>query len=59
MASKSKKRDIAKKKIIKRKHRSENACQANARRSITKRAPTCEEECPMNFRVYLNGSNHC
>jgi hypothetical protein len=58
MASKSKKRDIVKKKIIERKHRSEKACQANARHSITKRAPTSEEECPMKFRVYLNRSNH-
>jgi len=58
MASKLKKRDVVKKKVIERKHRSEKACQANARRSITKRAPTCEEECPMKFCVYLNGSNH-
>jgi hypothetical protein len=53
-----KKRDIVKKKIIETKHRSEKACQANSRRSVTKRAPTCEEECPMKFHVYLNGSNH-
>jgi hypothetical protein len=33
-----KKRDIVKKKIPK-KHHSEKACQANARRSITKQAP--------------------
>jgi hypothetical protein len=58
MASKSRKRDIVKKKTIKRKHPSEKACQANARRSITKQAPTCEEECPMKFCVYINGSNH-
>jgi hypothetical protein len=58
MASTSKKRDIVKKKITKRKHRYEKACQANARRSITKRASTCEEECPMKFHVYLNGYNH-
>ncbi len=53
-----KKRDIVKKIIIERKHCSEKACQANARCSITKQAPTCEEECPMKFQVYLNGSNH-
>jgi hypothetical protein len=58
MASKSKKRDIVKKTIIERKYCSEKACQANARQSITKQAPTCEEECPMKFLVYLNGSNH-
>jgi hypothetical protein len=54
----NKKRDIVKKKIIERKHCSKKACQANARRSITKRSPTCDEECPMKFHVYLNGSNH-
>ncbi len=54
----NKKRDIVKKKIIERKHCSEKACQANARCSVTKQAPTSEGECPMKFRVYLNGSNH-
>ncbi len=54
----NKKRDIVKKKIIKRKHRSKKTCQANARRSVTTWAPTSEQECPMKFHVYLNGSNH-
>jgi hypothetical protein len=54
----NKKRDIVTKKIIRRKHHSEKACQANARRSATKRAPTCEEECPMKFCDHLNGYNH-
>jgi hypothetical protein len=54
----NKKRDIVKKKIIKRKHSSEKTCQSNARCSITKRAPTSEEECPMKICVYLNSSNH-
>ncbi len=53
-----KKRDIVKKKIIKRKHCAEKTCQANARHSITTWAPTSEEECPIRFCVYLNGSNH-
>jgi hypothetical protein len=53
----NKKRDIVKKKISKEENHSEKACQANARRSVTKQAPTCEEECPMKFCVYLNGSN--
>jgi hypothetical protein len=58
MASKSKKRDIVKKKLIERKHCSGKTCQANASHSINTQAPTCEEECPMKFCVYLNGSNH-
>jgi hypothetical protein len=58
MASKSKKRDIVKKKSFERKHCSGKTCQGNARRSVTTRAPTSEEECHMKFCVYLNGSNH-
>ena len=58
MASKSKRRIIVQKKAVDRKHCSPKKCQSNARRSVTKRAPTSEEECPMRFRVYLNGSNH-
>jgi hypothetical protein len=45
-------------KAVDRKHRSSKKCQSNAKRSVTKRAPTSEEECPMRFCVYLNGSNH-
>jgi hypothetical protein len=58
MALKSKKRDIVKKKSIERKHRPGISSQGKARRSITTRATTSEEECPMKFRVYLNSSNH-
>ncbi len=58
MASKSKKRDIVKKKSIERKHRHGINSQGKARRSVTTRAPTSEEECPMAFHVYLNSSNH-
>jgi hypothetical protein len=58
MASKSKRRIILQKKAVNRKHCSPKKCQSNARRSVTKRAPTSEEECPMRFCVYLNGSNH-
>jgi hypothetical protein len=58
MASKSKKRDIVKKKLIKRKHHSGKSCQGNSRRSITTQALTSEEECPMKFCAYLNSSNH-
>jgi hypothetical protein len=58
IALKSKKRDIVKKKSIERKHRHGISSQGKARRSITTRAPTSEEECPMTFRVYLNSSNH-
>ncbi len=58
MASKSKRRIIVQKKAVKRKYCSPKKCLSNARRSVTKRAPTSEEECQMGFRVYLNGSNH-
>ncbi len=58
MASKSKRRIIVQKKAVDRKHRSPKKCQSNARRSVTKQAPTSEEECPMRFCLYLNGSNH-
>ncbi len=58
MASKSKRRIIVQKKAVDRKHRSLKKCQSNARRSVTKQAPTSEEECPIRFCVYLNGSNH-
>jgi hypothetical protein len=58
MASKLKRRIIVKKKAVNRKHCSPEKCQSNARCSVTKQAPTSEEECPMRFRVYLNGSNH-
>jgi hypothetical protein len=58
MASKLKRRIIVQKKAVIRKHRSPKNCQSNARRSVTKQAPTSEEECPMRFCVYLNGSNH-
>jgi hypothetical protein len=58
MASKSKRRIIVQKKAVDRKHCSPKKRQSNARRSVTKRAPTSEEECWMRFRVYLNGSNH-
>ncbi len=58
MASKSKRRIIVQKKAVDRKHRSPKKCQSNARCSVTKRAPTSEEECLMRFRVSLNGSNH-
>jgi hypothetical protein len=58
MASKSKRRIIVQKKDVDRKHRYSKKGQSNARRSATKQAPTSEEECPMRFRVYLNGSNH-
>jgi hypothetical protein len=58
MASKSKRRIIVQKKAVNRKHCSPKKCQSNARRSVTKQASTSEEECPMRFRVYLNGSNH-
>jgi hypothetical protein len=58
MASKLKKRDIVKKKSIERKHRHGISSQGKARRSVTTRAPTSEEECPMKFGVHLNSSNH-
>jgi hypothetical protein len=58
MASKSKKRIIVQKKPVDRKHPSPKKCQTNASCSVTKQAPTSEEECLMRFRVYLNGSNH-
>ncbi len=58
MASKSERRIIVQKKAVNRKHRSPKKCQSNARRFVTKLAPTSEEECLMRFRVYLNGSNH-
>ncbi len=57
MASKSKRRVIVQKKAVNRKHHSPNKCQSNERCSVTKRAPTSQEECPMRFPVYLNGSN--
>jgi hypothetical protein len=44
MASKFEKKRYCKEKIIERKHCSEKACQANARWSITKQAPTSEKE---------------
>ncbi len=46
------------KKAVDRKHCSPKKCQSNARCSVTKQAPTSEEECPMRFHVYLNSSNH-
>ncbi len=58
MALKSKKRDIVKNKTIERKHRHGISSKGKARRSVTTRAPTSEEECPMTFCVYLNNSNH-
>jgi hypothetical protein len=58
MASKLKRRIIVQKKAVARKHCSPKKCQSNARCSVTKQAPTSEEECPMRFCVYLNGSNH-
>jgi hypothetical protein len=58
MASKLKRRIIVQKKPVNRKHCSPKKCQSNARRSVTKQAPTSEEECWMRFCVYLNGSNH-
>jgi hypothetical protein len=58
MASNSKKRIMIQKKAVDRKHHSPKKYQSNARRSVTKQAPTSEEECPMRFCVYLNGSNH-
>ncbi len=58
MASKSKRRILVQKKAVVRRHHSPKKCQSNARRSVTKRAPTSEEECPMRFCVCLNGSNH-
>jgi hypothetical protein len=58
MASKSKRRIIVRKKTVDRRHCSPKKWQSNARHSVTKRAPTSEEECLMRFCVYLNGSNH-
>jgi hypothetical protein len=58
MASKLKRRVIVQKKAVDRKHCSPKNCHSNARRSVTKRAPTSDEECPTRFHVYLNGSNH-
>jgi hypothetical protein len=58
MASKSKRRIIVQKKAVNIKHHSPKKFHSNARRSVTKQAPTSDEECPMRFRVYLNGSNH-
>jgi hypothetical protein len=57
MASKPKRRIIVQKKAVDRKHCSSKKCHSNARRSVTKQAPTSDEECPMRFRVYLNGSS--
>jgi hypothetical protein len=58
MASKLKRRIPVQKKAVDRKYRSPKKCQSDARCSVTKQAPTSEEECPMRFCVYLNGSNH-
>jgi hypothetical protein len=58
MASKLKRRIIVQKKAVDRKHCSPKKCQSNASCSVNKRAPTSEEECPMKFCVYLNGSKH-
>jgi hypothetical protein len=53
MASKLKRRIIVQKKAVDRKHSSPKKCQSNSRRSVTKQAPTSEEEHPMRFCVYL------
>ncbi len=56
MASKSQQKAIIKE-WNDNKHR-KSAKNTNARRTVTNRALTSDEECPMKFRVYLNGSNH-
>ena len=56
MASNSQQKAIIKK-WNDNKHR-KSAKNTNARRTVTNRALTSDEECPMKFRVYLNGSNH-
>ena len=56
MASKSQQKAIIKKWNDNKHHKS--AKNTNARRTVTNRALTSDEECPMKFRVYLNGSNH-
>ena len=56
MASKSQQKAIIKK-WNDNKHR-KSAKNTNARRTVTNRALTSDEECPMKFCVYLNGSNH-
>ena len=56
MASKSKQKEIVKKRNDS-KHRMSTKV-SNARRTVTNRAITSDEECPMKFRLYLNASNH-
>ncbi len=56
MASKSKQKEIVKKRNDS-KHRMSTKV-SNARRTVTNRAITSDEECPMKFQLYLNASNN-
>ena len=56
MASKSQQKLIFEKRND-QKHCKQNET-TNARRTVSTRALTSDDECPMKFRVFLNGSNH-
>ncbi len=60
MASKSKKKAIAAKKAIERKHRSstKGGNVANARWCVSKRAQSAEQQCPMRLGVFLSSTYH-
>jgi hypothetical protein len=60
MASKSKKKAIAAKKAIDRKHCSSTKDDnvANARKCVSKRAQSAEQQFPMRLRVFLSSTNH-
>jgi hypothetical protein len=58
MHSKSKKQAIIKNNSIIRKHCINTKDSEDARRQVSKRALTSDEQCPMRIRIYLNNHNH-
>jgi hypothetical protein len=58
MHSKSKKQSIIKNNSIVRKHRMNKKDSEDARRRVSKRALSYNEQCPMRIRIYLNNHNH-
>ncbi len=58
MHSKLKKQSIIKNNSIVRKHRTNKKASEDARRWVSKRALTYNEQCPMRIKIYLNNHNH-
>ncbi len=58
MHSISKKQSIIKNNSIVRKHHMNKKDREDARRWVSKRALTCNKQCPTRIRIYLNNHNH-